>query len=310
MLINKISIVFSCFNEEKCIDNIYNELKNNLDKKYYYDLIFVNDGSIDNTKQKIIDLKNKNENKNFNIILIDLSKNFGHENAMLAGLDYSNSDVVVFMDVDGQHPVMMINESINKIKEGYNIVSLVRTKNEDKNYIDSFFSTFFYKLINKLSNTDFIPNASDFFVIDNLVLEFLKNNYREKVRFLRGIVQNLGFNKTYLHYVARKRFAGNSHYNYKKLTQFAINTIISYTTMPLHLGVMFGIFSSFLGICLLIYTLITRDGAPSGYATIIIFLCFMFAVLFLLVGIIGEYLATIFVEIKNRPNYIIKQIIC
>lgn len=306
-----VSLIFSCYNEENCIDKIMEDVKNNLHEEYLYEIIFVNDGSKDNSLEKLkkVKIDNKKLEDKMNIKIISFSKNFGHEAAMLAGLDYAKGDYLIFLDCDGQHPINKTKEIIEKLNDGKNIISMVRCKNLDQNKTQSFLSKLFYRFINRLAKTDFTENASDFFAIDKKVVLFLRNNYREKVRFLRGIVQNIGFNKDILYYEAPKRISGKTHYSFIKLVKLAADTIFSYTNLPLHLGVVFGFFSGFLGVVLLIYTLVTRNGAPSGYATIIIFLCFMFAVLFLIIGIIGEYIAIIFTEVKDRPSYIIEDIL-
>ena len=151
----------------------------------------------------------------------------------------------------------------------------------------------------------FESNASDFFAISRHVAQVLKDSYREKVRFLRGYVQNVGFKKTTIEYEARARVAGESKYSIKKLFVFSINTILCFSNMPLKLGIYAGIFSALLGFAVMIYTLLTRRGAPSGYATIVVLLCFMFAMMFILIGIIGEYIAILFTELKDRPIYIV-----
>lgn len=303
----KVSIVIPCYNEEHCIDKLYEELKTYTEKHYEYEFLFINDGSIDNTKQKILSLKN-NLLKNHHIKLINFSKNFGHEAGLLCGLDYAIGDYVIFMDADLQHPPKMIVDILNEFNNGFNIISLSRKTNKDQNFISSFFSKSFYHLINKLAKTNFTENASDFFAIDDTVKNFLQNNYREKVRFMRGIVQNIGFKKKILYFDADKRYYGKSNYNFFSLVNLAIKTIASYSNFPLHLGSIIGFICGFMGIILLIYTFITRKGAPSGYATLIIFMCFMFAALFLILGIMGEYLAIMFNEIKDRPPYIVENI--
>ena len=303
----KVSIVIPCYNEENCIEKLYEELKIHTQKDYEYEFLFIDDGSVDKTKEKILSLKNK-KNQNHDIKLISFSKNFGHEAGMLAGLDYATGDYVIFMDADLQHPPKCIPSILSELSAGYNIVSMSRTENKDQSTFSSFCSNHFYKIINKLAKTNFQENASDFFAIDNNVKNFLQKNYREKVRFMRGIVQNIGFNKKVLYYDAGRRISGKSHYNVFALTKLAITTIFSYTNLPLHLGSVIGFICGFMGVILLIYTLLTRKGAPSGYATLIIFLCFMFAILFLILGIIGEYLAIMFSEIKDRPSYIIENI--
>ena len=136
----------------------------------------------------------------------------------------------------------------------------------------------------------------------------LKKYYREKVRYLRGYVQSVGFSKTTIEYEAGERQGGRSHYSIRKLWIFSKNTLLSFSNLPLKLGIFASVCSAFLGLILLIYTLLTRKGAPSGYATIVVLLCFMFAVLFFVVGIIGEYIALLFEEIKDRPIYIVSEV--
>lgn len=307
----KVNIVVSCYNEEKCIKLFVGECKKHLSKKYAYEIIFVNDGSIDNTRKELYDLKKKNKkvDKNIDIKAINFSRNFGHESAMLAGLDYSDGDFVVFMDADLQHPIEKVNDMIKTMEDGHDIVSMVRTKNDDKSAVGELLSKIFYRVINGICHTTFSENASDFFGIDRYVCDFLQENYREKVRFLRGIVQNIGFKKTTIEYEAKKRAYGKSRYNIGSLIKLAKNTLYSYTDLPLVIGKFMGILSILCGVVVLIYTLITRKSAPSGYATIVILICFMFAILFFILGVMGEYISMILKEVKDRPNYIIEDII-
>lgn len=225
---------------------------------------------------------------------------------MIAGIDYSQGDGIICMDADLQHPPACIPEIIRRFEAGYEVINMVRTKNESAGWFKNMASSAFYKLINALSDVKFESNASDFFAISRNVAAVLKENYREKVRFLRGYVQNVGFPKTTIEYEARARVAGESKYSIRKLFQFSVNTIVCFSNLPLKLGIFAGIFAGFLGLVVLVYTLLTRSGAPSGYATIVILNCFMFAILFLIVGIIGEYISILFTELKDRPIYIVQ----
>ena len=153
----------------------------------------------------------------------------------------------------------------------------------------------------------FEANASDFFAVSRQAADVLRTNYREKVRFLRGYVQNIGFRKTTILYEAHERVAGESKYSIRKLFAFSMNTIMCFSNLPLKLGIYAGIFAALLGVAVMIYTLFTRQGAPSGYATIVMLICFMFAILFMIVGIIGEYIAILFSELKDRPVYIVEK---
>ena len=211
------------------------------------------------------------------------------------------------MDADLQHPPECLPRIIRAFEEGNEVISMVRTRNKSAGLIKNITSSGFYWLINRISDVHFEPNASDFFAISRSVAEVLKGNYREKVRFLRGYVQNVGFQKTTLEYEAGVRVAGESKYSLKKLFIFSVNTILCFSNMPLKLGIYAGILSGAAGMAVLVYTLFTRQGAPSGYATIVVLICFMFAMMFLLIGIIGEYIAILFTELKDRPVYIVRE---
>ena len=224
---------------------------------------------------------------------------------MTAGLDHAKGDFLVFMDADLQHPPELISEMLKKSEEGYQVVSMVRTKNPSAGLVKNVTSALFYWILNHVSPVHFEENASDFFGISKKVQEVLKKHYREKVRYLRGFVQSVGFPKTSIRYEAAARQAGQSHYSLSKLWRFSKNTLFTFSNLPLQLGIFAAICSGGLGTLLLIYTLLTRKGAPSGYATIVVVLCFMFAVLFFVIGIIGEYIAILFEELKDRPLYIL-----
>ena len=268
-----------------------------------HELIFVNDGSSDGSLEVLKALASEDQK----VKLISFSRNFGHEAAMIAGLDYSTGDGVVCMDADLQHPPECLPRIIRAFEEGNEVISMVRTRNKSAGLIKNITSSGFYWLINCISDVHFEPNASDFFAISRSVAEVLKGNYREKVRFLRGYVQNVGFQKTTLEYEAGVRVAGESKYSLKKLFIFSVNTILCFSNMPLKLGIYAGILSGAAGMAVLVYTLFTRQGAPSGYATIVVLICFMFAMMFLLIGIIGEYIAILFTELKDRPVYIVRE---
>lgn len=299
-----VSIVVSVYNEEQALARFYQETRCVLeDLTWDYEVIFVNDGSTDSSMSVLRSIASEDPKAR----IVCFSRNFGHEAAMIAGLDYSRGDCIICMDADLQHPPEYIPKIIQKIEEGYQIINMVRTKNASAGWLKRVTSAGFYKVINMLSDVKFENNASDFFGIDRQAAEVLKKDYREKVRFLRGFVQNIGFKKTTIEFEAGVRVAGESKYNIKKLFAFSMNTIMCFSNMPLRLGIYAGIFSAILGFVMMIYTIYSwlKVGTPSGYATIVVLLCFMFAVLFLIVGIIGEYIAILFTELKNRPIYIV-----
>ena len=305
--LRKLSVVVSVYNEEKALREFYKETNKILEqiKKsgWEHELIFVNDGSADNSLSILEELAKEDHD----VKLISFSRNFGHEAAMIAGIDHSTGDGIICMDADLQHPPECIPKIIEKFDAGYEVINMVRTKNESAGLIKNITSSGFYWLINHISDVHFEPNASDFFAISRHVAQVLKDNYREKVRFLRGYVQNVGCKKTNIEYEARARVAGESKYSIKKLFIFSINTILCFSNMPLKLGIYAGVFSAALGVIVMLYTLFTRQGAPSGYAPIVVLLCFMVAMMFLLIGIIGEYIAILFTELKDRPVYIVEK---
>ncbi len=301
---NLLSVVVSVYNEEVVLKSFYKETKQVLDNiEWDYELLFVNDGSMDRSLEILSTLANEDTHVKF----ISFSRNFGHESAMIAGIDYSSGDAIVCMDADLQHPPECIPKILEKFEQGFEIVNMVRTKNESAGWFKNLASSAFYKVINVLSDVKFESNASDFFAISQRVAGVLRVNYREKVRFLRGYVQNVGFARTTIQYEAGVRAAGESKYSIRKLFQFSVNTIVCFSNLPLKLGIYAGIMAALLGVAVMIYTLFTRRGAPSGYATIVILSCFMFAILFVIVGIIGEYIAILFTELKDRPIYIIEE---
>lgn len=304
----KISVVVSVYNEELSLIKFYKETQNVLEKcNWNYEIIFVNDGSVDKSYSILYELAKENEK----VYVINFSRNFGHEAAMIAGIDYAHGDGIVCMDADLQHPPKSIPEMIQKFEEGFDVISMVRSFREDGGMIKKITSSLFYRILNKMSPVKFQNNASDFFAISKRVAEVLRKEYREKVRYLRGYVQSVGFNKTTLEYAARSRVAGESHYNFRKLLKFSITTLCSFSDMPLKLGMYTGGFVGLCGFVLMIYTIVCKIffDTPGGYATIIVVLCFMFAILLMVVGIIGQYISILFSEVKGRPIYIVENTI-
>ena len=303
----KVSLIVSVYNEEKGLRDFYRVTKEVLSgiPGYEFQVLFVNDGSTDKSGEILSELRSVDPDT---VKVIEFSRNFGHEAAMCAGLDYADGDFLIFMDADLQHPPKCIPQILSAFENGAEVISMVRTENKDAGFIKNVTSGLFYGLINKLSTAHMEPGASDFFAMAKAPAEVLRHNFREKIRFLRGYVQNIGFNKVNISYEAAPRVAGESHYSIAKLWRLCINTIVCFSDVPLKAGIFAGLLSGLFGIILIIYTLATRQGAPSGYATIVIVLCFMFAVLFVLLGIIGQYIAVIYTELKDRPIYIIKDI--
>lgn len=301
-----LSLVISVYNEEQVLDKFYSAFADISRRfEWTYELIFVNDGSTDRS----LDILKKFAADNKSVRIVSFSRNFGHEAAMIAGIDYARGEHIICMDADLQHPLESIFPIMEKFREGYDVISMVRVSNVSAGIIKNITSKAFYKIANKLSDQLHLEeNASDFFAVSRRAADVLRNNYRERVRFIRGYVQSVGFRRTTLEYTAAERAAGASHYSIRKLMRLSINTIVNFSNAPLKLGIAAGILSLIGAIVMLICTL-----CATGYAretdTVITVMLFLFAVLFLIVGIIGEYLAIILSEIKNRPIYIVEETI-
>lgn len=302
----KLTIVASVYNEEKSLPMFYEAVSNVLEKTCSdYEIIFVNDGSSDNSKALIKEFSERDSH----VKLVSFSRNFGHEAAMIAGIDYASGDAVICMDSDIQHPPETIPTILSKIEEGYDVISMVRTANKKVSIIKKITSAMFYKVLNVLSPVEFAENASDFFALSSRAADVLRNDYRERVRFLRGFVQIIGFNKTTIEYAANDRIAGKSKYSVGKLINFSYNAICSFSDTPLRMGIYAGISVGFLGLVIMIYSIVKKVlyGAPAGYSTLIVVICFMFFITLFSIGIIGEYLSIVFAEVKGRPIYLVEE---
>jgi polyisoprenyl-phosphate glycosyltransferase len=306
----KISIVFSVYNEKESLPALFSRVTDMvLSSLSGFELIFVDDGSTDGSDKIILSFREK-EMPHCQVRLIRLSRNFGHEAAMIAGIDQATGDAVICMDADLQHPLSLIPEMIARYKAGYAIVMMNRVKNQGKSRTGNLFSSFFYFLINKLSTHRLQKYSSDFFLVSNQVAGILKTSYRERNRFLRGIIQIIGFPTASIGYTAPERLSGITKYSFLRLSSLTARAITSFSNAPLYLGIWFGFIFSVLSVILGIYSLwvyFFGKTPPSGYTTIVLLLSVSFSILFFLVGIIGMYIGYLFDEQKKRPIYIIEK---
>ncbi|MDA3816605.1 MAG: glycosyltransferase family 2 protein [Prolixibacteraceae bacterium] len=304
-----ISIVVSVFNEESILEKAWKSIKyalshNNIDAE----VIFVDDGSTDSSLRILNKIK---ENEPDALKIINFTKNFGHESAMIAGIDHAAGDCIICMDADMQHPPGLIPEMLEKYNEGFHIVNMIREKREDNSWLKNKLSTLFYRFINKLSEYELHENASDFFLISKDVAQTLRNDFRERNRFLRGFIQIVGFEKTTISFIAPVRIGGESKYSFLKLLKLSANAVVSFSKTPLYLGIYIGMFFALFSVILTVYSIYVYffgDTPPSGYTTLVLFMSISFTILFFLVGIIGIYVGYNFDENKKRPLYIIKKI--
>ncbi len=300
-----LSVIIPVFNEEGNIDPLLDKLVP-IVSSYDYEIIFVNDGSKDNTTHEI----KHHANNNKKIKLLSFLRNFGHQTALSAGYQVSQGDCVVSIDADLQDPPELIHDMIAKWQEGSKVVYAKRSERHE-----SFFKTItahgFYLLINQLSNTVIPENVGDFRLIDREVVDML-NNMPERSRFLRGLVAWGGYPSAYITFTRKSRTIGQTHYPFSKMLSFAINGIISFSTKPLRFASYLGLITSFLGFFGMMYAIYRRILLPSdywvpGWTATFVSIMFFGGVQLLTIGIIGEYIGKIYNQLQGRPQYIVKE---
>ena len=302
-----ITIVIPSYNEESNIEKLLSSLNEVIvSLNYNFKILFVDDGSRDGTIVKLKDLARNQDN----LFYIELSRNFGHQNALKAGIDYAklNSDAVISMDGDLQHPPALIPELITRWEEGYDVVYTVRAETESLSYFKNKTSKWFYSLMNKLSEIKFEPGTADFRLIDKRVAEVF-SDFTENELFIRGIINWVGFSQFAVDYMPQERYSGKSKYTLSKMIRFAIQGITSFSTRPLY-------FAVFLGLGLSIFSIVFFSiyvgyslyfGHPiSGWASVITAIVFFGCLNLIVLGIIGIYIGKLFMQSKGRPNYLVK----
>ena len=303
--VHMLSVVVSVYNEEESLEIFWSETEKHLrELDVKYEVIFVNDGSNDRSKDILRELSLNNKN----IKVINFSKNFGHEAAMISGIDYSRGDALICLDADLQHPPSKIGEMVQKCREGYEVVTMMRTANEDAGLVKKVTSYLFYHILNMLSVVQFEPNASDFFLVSRKVANVIKDGFLERTRFLRGFIQVVGFRTTSIEFNSSKRVAGETKYSLWKLLVFSVTAIVAFSNIPLRLGIFLGVVVGFLSILVGVYSVVMKamGYVITGYTTIVALISFLMAVQFFIIGIIGEYIGFIFNESKKRPIYIVE----
>ncbi len=302
----KLSVIVSVFNEEESLPLFYQELKNVLQTvNFEYEILFVNDGSTDQSLEQIKKIKQEDHQ----VHLIHFSRNFGHEAAMLAGIDHCTGDAAICMDADLQHPPKSIIEMWAKFQQGFDVINMIREDRHDGGWFRKITSKAFYSITNKMLNSKLEPNASDFFLISRRVIQLLQHNYRERTRFIRGFIQIIGFNRATIAFNAPERVAGKSKYSFFKLLTLSFSAISTLSKVPLKLGLWSGLLSGLLSIIVAIYSLVMWfiDKPVGGYTTLVILISGLFCVNFIVLGIIGEYIGHLFDESKGRPHYIVME---
>jgi len=302
----KISFVVPVFNEEENIHEFHRRLTQVMAPlPYDYEILFIDDGSRDRTSLLIRELAEKDPHVQGYVF----ARNFGHQLALTCGLDQSTGDAVISMDGDLQHPPEMVPDLLKKWEEGYEIVQTVRKSTEDATWFKSITSRLYYKLINSMSEVRITPGGSDFRLMDRKAVDAL-NRFRERARFIRGMVNNLGFRYTTLEFVAPPRFAGHSKFSLRKMLRFALDGITAFSRVPLRLALYVGCIAGLGSILLIGHVIyvkyIVQDAVP-GWTTLAAAEFFLGGVELIGLGIVGEYVGRIFDEVKQRPLYIIRE---
>jgi polyisoprenyl-phosphate glycosyltransferase len=301
----KVSVVIPAYNEEGNFEQLTGKLVELLSKYPSYEILFVDDGSEDNTLAILQDLHRRNPR----IRYLSLSRNFGHQNALKAGLDHAVGDCVITMDADLQHPPRLIPRFVDKWQAGFDIVTTIRKDDRRVFFLKRLTSGIFYRLMNRLADIHIPKGAADFRLLDRAVVDVLKDT-KEYYLFFRGLISWVGFKQCALQYVPEERFAGQTKYSLKRMLGFALTGFTSFSLKPLRLSVLLGLFFAVLAFVYGIYAILLKfftDQAIPGWASVLVSVLFIGGFQLIVLGIIGEYIGKLFMESKQRPHYIVKE---
>ena len=299
-----VSIVIPAHNEEENIIVIVERIEKVFEKlNYNFEIVVVDDGGTDKTLNVIEDLAKVKQN----FFYIEFSRNFGHQPALKAGLDYAKGDCVISLDADLQHPPELFIKMLAKWEEGFEVVYTRRLEDKNQSFKKRKSSAYFYKLLNALSDVEIESGTADFRLLDRIAVNAFRD-FTEYEPFIRGLVKLLGFKQYAIDYIPDERFSGASKYNLSKMKKLALHGVTSLSIKPLHTAVYLGFFFSFLSLLYIPYVLyaffIGRE--VSGWASLISTVAFFGGLQLVILGIIGIYIGKMFMQTKNRPNYIIR----
>ena len=302
-----ITILIPCYNEENSIDILYEHLQNVTSQlqEYNFQVLLVNDGSKDNTLAKMRELHEKDPAVSY----LTLSRNFGKENAMLAGLDYADGDAVILMDADLQDPPELIPQMLQEWEKGYDDVYARRRTRAGETWFKKASAHWYYRILQKFSDIDIPADVGDFRLLDRQAVDALCL-LREKQRYTKGLFSWIGYNKKELLFDREPRAVGSTKMNYLKLFGLAVDGITSFSVAPLRLASVLGLFISSVAFLYLLYvvgkTLLFGDPV-AGYPSMISIILFIGGIQLVVLGIIGEYVGRIFYEAKDRPDYLVSE---
>lgn len=304
----RITVVAPVYNEAEGIAHFVSTLSRVLASiPYDTTMLLVDDGSTDGTGERLDAIQRADPDR---ISVLRFSRNFGHQAALTAGMDYAAGDAVITMDADMQHPPDLIPELVRRWEEGVEIVQTIRRSTAEAGWLKTFATRVFYKIINKFSGTRIEPNAADYRLLSRRVLELFRKDLRERDRFLRGLVSWVGFRTSHVEFDALARFAGQPKYSLGKMTNLARAGLVSFSKVPLKIAVLLGFtlsaLSTLYGLYAVLAFLFFHRAIVAGWASTILVGTFLGGANLLFLGIIGEYIASMFEELKGRPIYIVE----
>ena len=305
---NSVCVVVPCYNEEKAISVFFQELTSVIDKMTdrVFEILFIDDGSKDDTRNCIRELAKKDSRVKY----IFFSRNFGKEAGMYAGLKHSKSEYTVIMDVDLQDPPSLLVEMIQGLEEeGYDAVATRRVNRKGEPKVRSFFARLFYRIMNHIADVELVDGARDFRMMNRKFVNALLE-YKEHNRFSKGIFGSVGFKTKWLEYENVNRVAGETKWSFIKLVKYSIEGIVAFTTAPLMIASIIGILLCIFSIVFIIFIIVRKIimGDPvAGWPSLVCIISFIGGIQLFALGVIGQYLAKTYIEIKDRPIYIVDE---
>lgn len=304
----KYSLVIPVYNEEKTILELYRRIVTVIDQlDGLVELVFVNDGSCDRSLQLLRDLSQKDTR----ICYLSLARNFGHQIAVTASLNFVRGQIIVILDADLQDPPELIPEMISKWRQGYQVVYAQRTQRHKENWFKRLSAYFFYRILKQLADVEIPTDTGDFCLIDRQVVDLL-NSMPERNRYLRGLRSWVGFPQTAIKFEREQRFAGEVKYTFAKSLALAVNGLVSFSKVPLRLSTYVGLLAAVAAIFMALLVIYWRIFVPhsplTGYTIILVAIFFLGAVQLVSIGILGEYIGRIYEEVKGRPLYTLAEV--
>ena len=304
----KYSLVIPVYNEENTLPELYrriSELMERLDDQA--ELILVNDGSKDRSLELLRDLHERDPR----VCYLSLARNFGHQIAVTAGLNYVRGEVIVILDADLQDPPELIPDMVEKWRQGYHVVYAKRTQRQKESWFKRFTAYVFYRLLKQLADVDIPTDTGDFCLMDRQVVDVL-NSMPERDRYIRGMRSWIGFQQTAVYFERHPRFAGEVKYTFSKSLSLAINGLVSFSKVPLRISTYVGLLAAvaaiFMGLLVIYWRIFVPQSPLTGFTIILVAIFFLGAVQLVSIGILGEYIGRIYEEVKGRPLYTLSEV--